>query len=552
MVDFAGRVAESIRTAIPASRPTWVSLYPSFTTDATAQEVSAPSSSAATRNTPVSLQTEMHSGHAGASYSDIFYNRILISPVNIDLGNISTDQAIQISVFNAYFSDRTLNNISFTPQEDITIDGPASPIVIQQLGEIFYTVNIAGLGSPQINASFVFQFLGADPDVPVTFTGSRITTFPYIFQPTMQETLAWNTQIFTSINGTEQRVKLRDKPRQSFSGDISLISNEISRASNLFYANRHRSWAVPIWSESVGGVSVSANDITINLDTRYSDFRANSLGIIWLNSRTFDIVEISAVTSTSITLARAVGRVYGSAIIAPVRTCDMISNPTRNSTGHNGGIQYAFEVIDNAELAAQASAQQFNNTDVFLEEPLLAGDAVNDQYIRAINTVGFNTGIVSRNSYWSNTKIDRQFNLLLEGLENIWSFRLWLHRRSGRLRPFYMPSFENDLRLIQDTGALTTSLEVRSDSISNFVDSRDNIAIRTTSNNWLFRAVNTYQVNAEGNTTVTFSAPLNIDASEVDVVSFMGLKRLNSDNITLNWIGNDVVETTIPILEIEP
>jgi hypothetical protein len=44
---------------------------------------------------------------------------------------------------------------------------------------------------------------------------------------------------------------------------------------------------------------------------------------------------------------------------------------------------------------------------------------------------------------------------------------------------------------------------------------------------------------------------LNEDASNVEEISFVGLKRLDSDRQTLTWMSNNVVATEFDVREIE-
>ena len=49
---------------------------------------------------------------------------------------------------------------------------------------------------------------------------------------------------------------------------------------------------------------------------------------------------------------------------------------------------------------------------------------------------------------------------------------------------------------------------------------------------------------------MTLSSSLGFNASEIQYVSYLGLVRLATDSIDLNWLGNGVVQVSFDELEI--
>ena len=49
---------------------------------------------------------------------------------------------------------------------------------------------------------------------------------------------------------------------------------------------------------------------------------------------------------------------------------------------------------------------------------------------------------------------------------------------------------------------------------------------------------------------VTISPALNKNASSVELISYLGLHRLDADSVDLNYQGASLVEVSVPILEI--
>lgn len=163
---------------------------------------------------PLTLYTQAVTGYIAPAFSDIFYNRILVEPVSIALGNLIAEQTRVIKVFNGYFEDRTLETIDQISVDGLMLVGDATPTTFAALQEREYTVTISLDGPPPIAAQYIFNFAGTDDDVTVNITGSRIVLIPYYGSAPATEILEWNTNTLIATDGSEQRVRLRTKPRQ--------------------------------------------------------------------------------------------------------------------------------------------------------------------------------------------------------------------------------------------------------------------------------------------------------------------------------------------------
>ena len=420
------------------------------------------------------------------------------------------------------------------------------------LQERTYTLEIDVNGPPSVAASFTFNFQGSEQPV-LTVIGSRIVLLPYYVNSPATERLQWLTNNIVSRNGTEQRISVRNKPRQFFSTAAPIAFDELNRAENLLYGWREQFWALPIWSENRLASPVTSTDMTINVDTRFADFRLNGLAMIWKSPREFDIFEVKALTDSTLTLDRVVNDNYSNGVVAPVRIARLSADPTRLTNGHLGRIETNFSVSDNPSYSPKVTPanERYNGIDVYLEGPLVNPEFIEDVYNQRVDVVDFQTGVLDILAPWLNTKINRQFGLVLEGHKEVWLFKSFLAARKGRQTPFYMPTFENNLRIL-GTGTLTTPIEVRSDEIAGQGASRITIAVSTFNSGWLFRTITGSSIDVNGNTQVSLNTPLNIDASEIDFISYMGLKRLTSDQIEIRWLSNKVAEVVVPITEISP
>ncbi len=498
-----------------------------------------------------------YTGYSMPTLVDVFYNRILVEPAELDMGVVVTSQEEEILVWNAYLeSTVNLETLTETDFDGISVSGDVPPpdVEFAQLEERTYTILVDAEGDPTIDASLTFDWETPYDDNVVTIVGERIIMFPYYYKVGASESLEWSTRVLTSKDGTEARSRIRTSPRQKFAVKSYIEPNEHSRVDNMLWGWRSQIWAIPVWGEArIVTSAVSADDTEISVSTLYGDFRAGDLAAIYEDSRTIDLFEIASFTDTTISIDRGITEDFSaSAVVIPIRKGRMRQAPQRSSTGYNATLSISFEVDDNEEIDSEASDDTFLDEDVYLTLPLKPGGEVfQEKYEKDITTIDFLTGAVSQYSNWTYTKLSREFLVILEGLEDIWEFRTWLHRRAGKQRPFYMPTFEGDIRP-NTTGNMGTSFTAYNDDNAKLASDRTNIYIQMDDGTYYFRTITDIFTVSDDEISVTIDTTVVEELGDVDFISYMGLKRLASDRIQMTWLQNEVVQCKIPIVEIQP
>jgi hypothetical protein len=534
------------------------SVLPPLTTNIIIWETTVFSgASSHTNNLPVSYVSVNHTAYKAPTLTDVFYNRLFVEPVLVDFGILVSTQSQNVIAWNGFLTQTViLNNLLTSGFDGIEIIGDAPPSTFLPLQERTYEIRASTDGPPNIDAQIRFDWEPGFDDNYVYITGLRIVLYPYLYRTNMIENLEWLTNILINDDGSENRQGLRENPRQKFSVLSFIQPSEHIRADNILYGWRHQTWAIPIWSEGRQPTSaVTALDIIIQVDTRFGDFRVDSLAVIWENERKFDLFTILSLTDTQITLDRGITEDFSvNAIVCPIRTGRMTRHPQRRSKGHNALLSVIFEVDDNTSFSVGASPIVYLTEDTYLDIPDMPGaKEFKDNYIRDIRVVDYKTGIVTHFSSWNDTKVSRDFLIVLEGLEDIWNFRLWLHRRAGKQRPFWMPTFERNM-FVTGTGNIGLNIIIREDANRAQGSARDHIYIRMKDGTEYLRAVLSITdiggLGLENNVTIDLSISENQE--DIDYISYMGLKRLDSDRIQLKWGVNNTVECHIPIKEIEP
>lgn len=532
-------VNPNLKTFVPDSEGSYDPLVDTFITDVF------------NNNYPPSFTGVNSDGVLATTFKDDFYFKIRYLPTRLDLGSLTGGQLRDLHVFNGFFDDRPLSAITLTNGTGISIGPPTPPTTFNPLQLQLYQVTVTVDGPATIDATINFDWAAPTEDGSVSVTGSRIVTFPYLFSTGATETLSWSTDLITKQAGVEQRVRTRNAPRQAFSINAFIPMNQLTTADNLLYGWRGNTWGLPLFSECrflTGTTSTTSTTVPVNTDN--AEFRVGELAIIWQSESVFELIQISSFTTTTITAAQNITRIYNTnALVAPVIPCRMVSDPVRRTTGYDANVTASFESVQNRVLAQVAAAPQYLGFDVYTDQPLLAGTSSPDTYNTRVDVLDFTAPNAQTFNVWDSTKVSRQFEVELTSTAELWNFRLWLHRRSGRLVPFWMPTFEANFNLIS-TGLIESQFTVVNEGQAAQGQTRIHVAVRTTSSTWIFAEIQTL-TEVNNTVEVILTAPLNIQADTIEYISYLGLKRLASDRVEIRHESNFVSVCRLSITEID-
>lgn len=377
----------------------------------------------------------------------------------------------------------------------------------------------------------------------------ELAILPYPAEAPIKETLEFATDVMEAYSGDEERQQLRSKPRQTFAYTVPVQAWNMAAALNTEAGAIRKRWAVPIWTEGQYVGTVAAAAASINCNTSIYDLRANSLALLFASCGQWQIVEIGTITGTSVSVTNVLTAMKGCWLL-PVRLGWIGGNIDKPTNGHNAKSTLTFEIEDNMPLTPAAPAQYLSN-DVYYEPGLLSGDSVSRSIEQRLDESDFVLGPVARRSPWAFSQFGTPYRSVIEGAAAMREYKKFLYRRAGKYRAFYMPTFENNLRVV-NSGTIVSTLVVKSDSFIDYASLRSNIAVQTLAGAWLPRGIsNPVQIDPE-RIQLTLSSPLNIAAGTIARVSYMGLSRLDTDRIEITWQGGNVAEAQVRVLELKP
>lgn len=503
-------------------------------------------------NHPAAYVGRNATGLKATTYTDDFYHRIRYLPVELNIGAVTSTQTREMYVFNGFFTNKTLESIDVTNPEGITLTGPITPTEYYPLALSRYEVSAGIEGPATIDSLINFNWEAPEPDRTISIRGSRLITLPYMFALGSVETLQWRTQIILSNQGEEQRIKNRGAPRQGFKIDVHIPKTDWTLSDNVAYGWRGNIWGVPVFPECRKLTSAVVEDaLFLTLDTTNADFRDGQLLMVMDTINSYEVVQIATVSAGSVELTQGIPRAFPiGALVCPVISARMTSDPIRNTTGAKVRLKASFESVNNIRLTEtlNPALDVYKTLPVQLREPLYSGNTgASDTYNRKVTIVDNGSSDVDTFSPWARTKVTRRALYELNSQADLWQFRLWLHSIGGRWKPFYIPTYESNFNFL-DVGNIGGSITVVNDSSHSLQgNDRRDIAMKH-SGGWSFAEVISISTVSE-NLVLTLDAPFNIESDNVEFICYLRKCRLASDTVEIIHNGNFTATCSLPIME---
>ncbi|WP_180007726.1 hypothetical protein [Acinetobacter sp. YH16057] len=368
------------------------------------------------------------------------------------------------------------------------------------------------------------------------------------------ESIGFKTDVFESKNGTEVRTPLKDKARQTLGFSSVVLRNEIAQHFNTQWGGIRKNWAVPLFQEAqfVGDVApeIVADGEPVPEQTviacRTDIYSFYEGGLALLKNKTEQIlVEILSVSSDHIVIKNTVS--IKLAKLYPVRLCFINGDISRQISGVHAQASITFIVIDEPEVL-ESEPNQFLGNDLCWFCLTYSGDGMDATLSQQQNMINNEVGVIFQNSDWDFARYSKQYRAIIKGQDELYAYRQFLFRRKGKYRPFWLPTYESNMRC-KSTGFVSAVMLIESDQYKQLADQRKHIAIKS-NGAWTAHTITASALVSGSTVQVTVSPALNKNASSIERISYLGLHRLDADSIDLHYQGAGNVEVTVPILEI--
>lgn len=373
------------------------------------------------------------------------------------------------------------------------------------------------------------------------------TLWPYPPLTPVSETLEFYTDVLRTYSA-EQRIALRAAPRQMFNYASILSASDMARAENLIRTDASQDWYLPIWHEGARVADLAATDTAISITTSWADYRASGYALIWESNTKAQVVTVSSLNSSTLTLSGQIGTAYTAPFVCPVRTAyvDGIFDVSPADRTH-GRVSANFVVRDNLDLSNNEYGS-YQSLRVITTPPLVT-KSYGHQLGQRFDYVDSRLGVVS--SVADRDYLDAISSVTFndQGAEARFRRRRWLHAMRGGSTAFWLPSFREDLTVTSTITSASTSLVVAATNDADGYTGR-RILILLKDGTSFYR-----QINSIGTITATVTLTLSsalgqtVTPAEIELVCFMGKVRLESDQVQMMHDAAGYTDTTITAIE---
>lgn len=365
------------------------------------------------------------------------------------------------------------------------------------------------------------------------------------------ERLRFLTQILAGHDRTEQRIAHRCTaaglavPGQSFSTRLAVFGDEaVARMEAILDGWLKQTWPIPVWPMAQRHTAaLPADSSAIAIDTRWCDYRADGLAMIWQSEDAYEVVVVDSVAESALTLKDGTLAAYsGPKWILPCRIgwVTSIANVERYGGGLIVNLTWETDGADLAAVSGYVAAMEYDGMTVLTDPALGFQGSFNSSHDADFAVLGGDTGpfeIVS-NSTVNETAQDHGW--VCRTLEAAWKLRQFLHAMRGRQSAFLVPTFRRDLVLTRPAAPSDTVLYVanRGLTANRSADSqRTYLAFRPAGSSIVVRPVTGIAELSAAEETITLYSSAGVAAAAGAILCWVDKCRLASDEVVFEWLG---------------
>lgn len=479
------------------------------------------------------------------TFREDWFDRFHLLPSRyLDAGNVVGVSTAHFSIWNAWFDARDMTGLTSTGIDGLQLGEITAPSSFYALEERPFTLTITPAGSPVIDARFDFAFATSEMLV-LAVTGRRIIVFALRpdWSSGVLEALEWANEVLTAWDGTEQRVRLREHPRRTFEFALLTDGGRAQALEALIHGWGGRNYCVPVWtdrSDIASPVSAGTTDLALPADISTHDYHAGGLAVLWAGDAQAEATEILSVTGNALTLKLPLGRawpagtrVYPGAVMHLDGTARLDRVTDRIMSARVRFVDAAYTSL----TAAEITSQTYRGAHLFLWHPDW-GQEHGDEIGRMLAVLDYTTGLVTVDDLTGRAHPTRHMGFLLENRARIHAAKAWLAARAGRVQPFWIPTWSDDLAITRNIQPTDASLYIAAAGLHRFWPDplRRDLLIRTMQGDFL-RRVTGIQAVSETEESVALDATVGVAVPRAEIVSVHWLQwvRLDADRAEIHW-----------------
>lgn len=366
--------------------------------------------------------------------------------------------------------------------------------------------------------------------------------WPFAPDSAQTEAVEWMSDVLGS-RSSEQRVSIRNTPRQYLYPRYILGQQQFSLAKELVRKNYGRELLVPVWHDLVTVGNLTSGQTSVTADAGQIDLAVGDSVVLWESDTKHAVRAVDGIVAGSVILNAAIGQNLSRALLIPVRVARFAAYATFNRGSHEWTeLECAFQYQAPRDLSSNIYPLSYNSIPVITDRSFVFG-TFEESLGRDVEVVDFGIGKWSQHDAQTVSQISTQMNWFCRDRSKLWAVRRFLHLCKGRQRSFWLPSYNNDLKLAATLGSASTTLTT------------DSIALTAPFfiqiNRWSGANIQRY-VSAGGPTSWTLDSATGVALTVADVesISIMKLMRFDADRVEIQHRTARQADISVPVIEI--
>lgn len=480
-----------------------------------------------------------------------WFNKLHFSTIIFNLGPVISTQVRTFTIYSSYLEEtRTLNSITPTDAIGLTLTEPgATPLVWQPQDELEYQLTAVTDGPPTIEASYLFDFDTVDVLLPVV--GVRV--IPWQVEPTWEdpviERLDWRTDVLRKFDGSEQRIQVREYPRQYWQFSFVASGRERRILESTVYQWAARSWALPVFSDGVNlEQPLNAGATAVPVETANLGYELGGLGIIIAADGTAsEAFEVAAINSTSITTDRPLVSSWSpGSRIYPARIAKL-TEPLQTTRRSRDVVQGVASFGVETGVAHSAAVETLYRGEAILELPPNLRDGLSFVWDPKTELLESPSGPDYLEDESDLVDTVQALRWTLGSRSEADELRAWLYARAGRARGVWVPTYAEDLVVVATISPTATNIDVEYQGLSVYVDGdvgRRDIRIELLDGTVFYRRTSAYVKVDDSTERLSMDSSLGITVFPEDIrlISWMSYCRLDADSVEISWESGHAAE----------
>jgi hypothetical protein len=380
------------------------------------------------------------------------------------------------------------------------------------------------------------------------------------------EAHAYRTDVLPAEDGSEQRVRLRTHPLGSAEFSLLCEDREAAAMNALVWGQQAQSWAIPLWQHArrlLVTAEPAATSVEVETDSApFQDWQGiGAYALAWRGPFDWELLSLASVGAGVLNLSAPVIGTWPAleTLIVPVR--EARSQPTvelqwPSSRVLTARVAFTFDNTDDTGASVPGTPPTFTQYQGFdlLEIMPARNDPAKDGYSRPFRLFEANPGKRSSLCYALAPSIGREFHWICFARSEAADLRAFLDSRFGRWKPFWMPSWERDLRLAQPATPSDYEIVIESCGYSAqmfpTLGARRHLQFVGPDHSTFRRGVLNAVDNEDGTETLTLDGTLGVDVTPAWMICFLRFSRLADDEVKFEWRSADVMQSRVGMVEL--